>query len=121
MPPVELGEVMRAGSYAEVVESKFEGLKPGDKVFAMGGVQDYAVAPGETLSKMDPDIKPEDAMSAFSVIIGLTAYHGMMKICQPKVPLLLPPHPRFNIHTSEFDPFQLRRPPNNPPSAAEGR
>eukprot|EP00873_Tetraselmis_striata_P011632 jgi/Tetstr1/431896/TSEL_021385.t1 len=84
MPPVELGEVMRAGSYAEVVESKFEGLKPGDKVFAMGGVQDYAVAPGETLSKMDPNIKPEDAMSAFSVIIGLTAYHGMMKICQPK-------------------------------------
>eukprot|EP00873_Tetraselmis_striata_P011630 jgi/Tetstr1/431894/TSEL_021383.t1 len=84
MPPVQLGEAMRAGSYAEVVESKFEGLKPGDKVYAFGGVQDYAVAPGESLSKMDPGIKPEDALSAFSAIIGLTAYHGMLKICQPK-------------------------------------
>jgi len=96
MPPVQLGEAMRAGSYAEVVESKFEGLKPGDKVYAFGGVQDYAVAPGESLSKMDPGIKPEDALSAFSAIIGLTAYHGMLKICQPKVRSR---HPRnFTYH-----------------------
>src|SRR5262249_6909629 len=30
--PVELGEVMRAGGAGEVVESKHEGFRPGDRV-----------------------------------------------------------------------------------------
>mmetsp|Transcript_5241 Transcript_5241/g.14643 ORF Transcript_5241/g.14643 Transcript_5241/m.14643 type:complete len:346 (-) Transcript_5241:252-1289(-) len=84
MEPVGIGEVMRAGGAGEVVESRFPGLAVGDKVFALTGMQDFCVIPGEVATKIDDAVKPEDALSIYSVVIGLTAYHGVMKICKPK-------------------------------------
>lgn len=43
MPPVAIGEVMRSGGLAEVVESSVQGFAPGDLVFGMTGWQDYSV------------------------------------------------------------------------------
>lgn len=91
MPCVELGEVMRALGCGEVVESKYEGLAVGDKVVGVTGLQDYIACAGAGMTKLDAAIKAEDALSVFGVIIGLTAYHGIMKICKPKVRVLARP------------------------------
>ena len=39
VPPVELGEVMRAGGVGEVLESRDPNFQPGDFVVGMTGVQ----------------------------------------------------------------------------------
>ena len=43
MPPVAIGEVMRSGGLAEVVDSRIEGYAAGDLVFGMTGWQDYSL------------------------------------------------------------------------------
>jgi len=40
IPPVEIGEVMRAGGAGEVVESRHPDFQPGDKVTGITGVQE---------------------------------------------------------------------------------
>ena len=84
MPHVELGDVMRALSVGVVEESKFDGLAKGDTVSGMGGCQDYFVADGSTVSKLDSSIPVPDQVGPFSIVIGLTAFYGTMKICKPK-------------------------------------
>jgi NADPH-dependent curcumin reductase CurA len=37
MPPVAIGEVMRSGGLAQVVESRIDGVERGDLVFGMTG------------------------------------------------------------------------------------
>ncbi|MGD1989268.1 MAG: NADP-dependent oxidoreductase [Pseudomonadales bacterium] len=87
LPPVGLGEVMRAGSVGEVVESKHEGFQPGDLVQLTGGWQDYAVAtPGQGpmgVTKLPESVSPEMMLSLLG-ITGLTAYFGMTDLGQPK-------------------------------------
>jgi NADPH-dependent curcumin reductase CurA len=87
LPPVGLGEVMRAGSVGEVVESKHEGFQPGDLVQLTGGWQDYAVAtPGQGpmgVTKLPQGVSPEMMLSLLG-ITGLTAYFGMTDLGQPK-------------------------------------
>src|SRR5687768_18535581 len=58
IPPVGIGEVMRAGGVGKVVSSKDPAFKPGDAVVGMTGVQDYAVLKGKTLNKVDPKLVP---------------------------------------------------------------
>ena len=87
LPPVGLGEVMRAGSVGEVVESKHEGFQPADLVQLTGGWQDYAVAtPGQGpmgVTKLPAGVSPEMMLSLLG-ITGLTAYFGMTDLGQPK-------------------------------------
>jgi len=45
--PVEVGQVMQGATVSEVVESRFDGLAPGDIVLGYGGWQRYAAAPGK--------------------------------------------------------------------------
>ena len=46
VPPVGLGEVMRAGGMGRVVASRHPDFKAGDHVVGMFGVQDYAISDG---------------------------------------------------------------------------
>src|ERR1700728_871865 len=43
VPPIGIGEVMRAIAVGEVVASKFDGLEPGEHVSGLLGVQEYAL------------------------------------------------------------------------------
>ena len=43
--PVEIGEVMTGETVSEVVTSRSAALKPGDKVLARAGWQEYAALP----------------------------------------------------------------------------
>lgn len=87
LPPVALGEVMRAGTVGEVVESKHPEFSVGDLVQTTGGWQDFAVvAPGQGpmgLTKLPEGVSPELMLSVLG-ITGLTAYFGMLDLGEPK-------------------------------------
>lgn len=87
MPPVAIGEPMRAGSIGEVAESRHPDFKPGDVVQTTGGWQDFTiVAPGQGplgLSKVPDGVPPEMMMSVLGVT-GLTAYWGLLDLGEPK-------------------------------------
>lgn len=84
MPPVGIGEVMRSGGLAEVVESRLDGFKPGDLVFGMTGWQDYSLLrPGGALglAKIPPvaGIAPEKFLGVCGPN-GVTAYAGIIQV-----------------------------------------
>lgn len=83
--PVEIGEVMRGGTVSEVVESRHENFRPGDKVWAMGGWQEYVVLGPQGLPMKLPDL-PLPLTNYLSVLglTGLTAYFGLLEIGAPK-------------------------------------
>ncbi len=86
MPPVAIGEVMRSGGLAEVVQSNLEGYAPGDLVFGMTGWQEYAVLkPGGPLGLAQiPSglgLAPEKFLGVCGPN-GVTAYAGMVEVAQ---------------------------------------
>jgi NADPH-dependent curcumin reductase CurA len=85
MPPVQIGEVMRAGCVGEVVESCNPGFEPGDLVQGMFGWQEWAIGGGAGLmpaSKLPPGSDPARVLSVLG-ITGLTAYFGLLDLGQP--------------------------------------
>lgn len=87
LPPVQIGEPMRAGSIGQVVESNNADFSKGDLVQTTGGWQDFlVVAPGQGvmgLSKV-PDGVPPDMMLSVLGVTGLTAYFGLLDLGEPK-------------------------------------
>ena len=85
--PQPLGQTMQGGTAGEVVASKNPRYAVGDKVVAFGGWQQYALAdanqPG-TLRKVDTTHVPLSAYLGAVGMPGVTAWYGLMKICQPK-------------------------------------
>ncbi len=84
IPPVGLGEVMRASSVGQVIESRHPEFSVGDMVSGMLGWQEYAIADGEPgamgrLAKVPEGVEPEVMLSALGGT-GLTAYFGMTDI-----------------------------------------
>ena len=85
--PQELNAVMGGGTVGEVVESKHASYKPGDKVVGMGGWQQYALVDASTpgmLRKVDTTHIPISAYLGAVGMPGVTAWYGLMKICEPK-------------------------------------
>src|SRR3954462_7678754 len=56
--PVNIGDVMRAGAVGRVAASQDPNFKNGDHVFGVLGMQEYAVAQGKALTKIDPGLAP---------------------------------------------------------------
>lgn len=87
LPPVAIGEPMRAGSIGQVVESRNEGFSPGDLVQTTGGWQDFVVvAPDDGimgLNKVPEGIDPAMMLSVLGVT-GLTAYFGLLDLGKPE-------------------------------------
>jgi len=80
---LQAGDVMAGGALAEVVESKADGLAPGDLVFADTGWQEYAVLPGKRLAKL-PRVEPLTHLLSVYGVAGLTAYFGLLECGRPK-------------------------------------
>jgi NADPH-dependent curcumin reductase CurA len=80
VPPVSLGDVMRAGTAGVVVASNSERLAPGDHVVGMLGVQEHAVAPAKALTKVDPTTAPLATYLGGLGMPGLTAYFGLTEV-----------------------------------------
>lgn len=83
MSGISFGSTVRSSSIDEVVTSNHPDFKSGDLVEAMSGWQDYAVAPGHALRRIEPrgDLTHELSLYGLS---GLTAYIGLMDIGRPK-------------------------------------
>ena len=80
---VGAGSVMAGGGLAEVIESKAPGFAPGDLVFADTGWQDYVALPAKRLVKV-PKVEPLTHLLSVFGIAGLTAYHGLLDVGQPR-------------------------------------
>ncbi|HEX6706553.1 MAG TPA: NADP-dependent oxidoreductase [Albitalea sp.] len=85
--PQPLDAVMIGGTVGEVVDSRHPGFRAGDNVVGMGGWQQYAVvdaaAPG-SLRKVDTTHIPLSAYLGAVGMPGVTAWYGLVKICEPK-------------------------------------
>lgn len=87
LPPVQLGEPMRAGSIGQVAASQNADYAVGDIVQTTGGWQDFVVVNPEQavmgLNKIPAEIPPEMMMSVLGVT-GLTAYWGLLDLGEPQ-------------------------------------
>jgi len=85
--PVSVGEVMVGGTVGEIVESRQDGLAPGDTVVCMGGWQEMAVLdarqPG-MVRKVDVSRVPLSAFLGAVGMPGVTAWVGLNHIIEPK-------------------------------------
>jgi len=82
--PTELGEVMTGQVVGEVVASEDPRFEPGDEVVGQLGWQEFAVARGGTLRKIDTRLAPPQAYLHVLGTTGLTAYFGLFDVAKPK-------------------------------------
>jgi len=86
--PQPLGEVMIGGTVGEVVQSRSPKFVVGDMVAGMGGWQQYSVVDAEQrgmLRKVDTTHVPLSHYLGAVGMPGVTAWYGLVKICEPKV------------------------------------
>ena len=88
IPPVAIGEVMRAGGVGRVLASRHPGFAPGDYVAGMLGVQAYCVTgeskvPGAGLERVDPALAPLPKWLNALGMPGMTAYFGLLDVGKP--------------------------------------
>jgi NADPH-dependent curcumin reductase CurA len=85
--PQPLDQVMQGGTAGVIVESRHPGYQKGDHVVGFGGWQEYAIVdagnPG-VLRKVDTSRVPLSAYLGSVGMPGVTAWYGLIKICQPK-------------------------------------
>jgi NADPH-dependent curcumin reductase CurA len=84
IPPVGIGEVMRAGGIGRVVASNHPDFAVGDHVNGTLGIQDYAVLEGGRLTKVEPKLAPLPVFLNTLGMPGMTAYFGLLDVGQPK-------------------------------------
>jgi NADPH-dependent curcumin reductase len=89
IPPVGIGEVMRAGGVGVVVASRNPAFAVGDAVSGGPGVQEYWLVPGDQvkrsgLAKIDLGLGSYHQWLNVLGMPGMTGYFGLMDIGQPK-------------------------------------
>ncbi|CAD5372543.1 Putative NADP-dependent oxidoreductase YfmJ [Rubrivivax sp. A210] len=89
IPPVGIGEVMRAGGVGVVIASGHPGFAVGDAVGGYPGVQEYwSIAAGQLarsgLAKIDLGLGRATQWLNVLGMPGMTAYFGLMDVGQPK-------------------------------------
>jgi NADPH-dependent curcumin reductase len=82
--PVAIDEVMVGGTVGEVVASDSDRFPVGTFVVGALGWQEYASADVSGLSKIDPSVQPLSAYLGVLGMPGVTAWMGLVDICQPK-------------------------------------
>jgi NADPH-dependent curcumin reductase CurA len=85
--PQPLNATMIGGTVGEVVESRHPRFGVGDTVVGMGGWAEHSVVdanqPG-ALRKVDASLIPLSAYLGAVGMPGVTAWYGLVKICEPK-------------------------------------
>jgi NADPH-dependent curcumin reductase CurA len=83
-PPQPLDQVIQGATVAEVIESRNPAFAPGDLVVGAAGWQEYQVAHGGTLRRIDASIAPASAYLGCLGMPGVTAWYGLHRIGEPK-------------------------------------
>jgi NADPH-dependent curcumin reductase len=84
VPPVAIGEVMRAFAVGRVIDSRHPDLTVGDHVSGVLGVQEYAVVDRRGLNKLDPALAPLPVYLNALGMPGMTAYFGLFEVGKPE-------------------------------------
>ena len=84
IPPVALGEVMRALGVGKVIASAHPGFAVGDYVNGALGVQDYFVGEPRGFYKVDPKLVPLPVYLSALGMTGMTAYFALLEVGAPK-------------------------------------
>jgi len=88
LPVVGIGEVMRSGGLAEIVESRNPLFKKGDKIVGLTGLQEYVLI--EAQSKFPFQKVPSIPFVSDTLFLGalgmtgITAYFGMTDVAKPQ-------------------------------------
>ncbi|MFJ9119488.1 NADP-dependent oxidoreductase [Streptomyces sp. NPDC102394] len=80
LPPVGIGEVMRAGSVIEVTASNHPDFQPGDHVVGTFGVQECVVSDGKGALRIDTSLAPPSTYLGALGMPGMTAYFGLLDV-----------------------------------------
>ena len=82
LPPIGIGEVIRAGGAGVVVESKSQSYQVGDIVYGMTGWQEYCLATNENPFTVLPKGTGLDLATVMNVtgLTGVTAYFGILDV-----------------------------------------
>jgi NADPH-dependent curcumin reductase CurA len=83
IPPVAIGEVMRAIGAGRVIASKHERLGPGDLVTGLLGAQEYALVSGDALVKVQGEATELPLHIGTLGMPGMTAYFGLLEVGRP--------------------------------------
>jgi NADPH-dependent curcumin reductase CurA len=84
VPPVGIGDVMRAGGVGRVTASKNDRFAVGDAVTGPFGIQEYFLSDGKGLTKVDTKIAPLPVYLSALGAPGMTAYFGLLEVGRPK-------------------------------------
>jgi NADPH-dependent curcumin reductase len=84
VPPVAIGEVMRALALGEVVASRNPRFSVGQHVSGTFGVQEYFISEGKGLVAVDPRVAPLPTFLNVLGMTGMTAYFGLLETGQPQ-------------------------------------
>jgi len=84
VPAFQVGEPMEGGAIGEVVESKADGLAPGDLVQHMAGWRDEAVIPARSAQKLPQLGAPPERFLGILGVTGMTAYFGLLDAASAK-------------------------------------
>ncbi|KAL2176584.1 uncharacterized protein P884DRAFT_245044 [Thermothelomyces heterothallicus CBS 202.75] len=88
VPPVRIGEVMRAATIARVLASRSARARPGDIVTALMGIREVGIVSEDKVDPAPPGFahagaRVTDLLGVFG-LTGMTAYFGMLRIGEPK-------------------------------------
>jgi NADPH-dependent curcumin reductase len=84
LPPVAIGETMRALGGGIVEASRHPGFPDGAAVTGVFGVQDYAISDGAGVTPVDLSKAPMPTWLGGFGMPGMTAYFGLLELGQPK-------------------------------------
>ena len=84
IPPVGIGEVMRAAAIGRVAESRHPDYEVGELVTGAFGVQRYAISDGSGVTRVDTSLAAPPVYLGTLGLSGLTAYFGLLDIGRPE-------------------------------------
>jgi NADPH-dependent curcumin reductase CurA len=84
VPPVAIGEVMRALAVGQVVDSRNPHFAIGKHFSGTFGVQEYFISEGKGLTEVDPRVAPLPTFLNVLGMTGMTAYFGLLETGRPQ-------------------------------------
>jgi NADPH-dependent curcumin reductase CurA len=84
LPPVALGEVIRAAGIGEVIESRCAAYAVGDVVTTLSGFQEYVIIRDDLFTTPVVGVADQRAVMSVYGPTGATAYFGMTGIGRPQ-------------------------------------
>lgn len=84
IPPVAIGEVMRALALGKIVDSRNSRFPAGQYVSGSLGMQEYCVSDGKGIAEVDPRVAPLPIFLSTLGMPGMTAYFGLLETGRPQ-------------------------------------